>query len=82
MARTSKGNSYLKYSLLLICGCQGGGGRGREGVGGWGQQMQLIIRRMDTQQGPTVEHRELYPISCDKPSWKRILKNECMYMYT
>ena len=24
------------------------------------------------QQGPTVEHRELYSISCDKPSWKRI----------
>ena len=23
--------------------------------------------RMDKQQGPTVEHRELYSISCDKP---------------
>ena len=23
-------------------------------------------------QGPTVEHRELYSISWDKPSWKRI----------
>ena len=27
----------------------------------------LIIYRMDKQQGPTVEHRELYSISCDKP---------------
>ena len=26
------------------------------------------IYRMDKQQGPTVEHRELYSISCDKPS--------------
>ena len=28
--------------------------------------------RMDKQQGPTVQHRELYPISWDKPSRKRI----------
>ena len=26
------------------------------------------------EQGPTVEHRELYSVSCDKPQWKRILK--------
>ena len=26
-----------------------------------------IIRRMDKQQGPTLQHRELYSISCDKP---------------
>ena len=36
--------------------------------------MQTIIYRMDKQQGPTVEHRELYLISCDKPEWKRIRK--------
>ena len=35
---------------------------------------------MDKQQGPTVEHRELYTMSCDKPSWKRILKKECIYI--
>ena len=29
------------------------------------QQMQTNICRMDTQQSPTVEHRELYSISCD-----------------
>ena len=29
-----------------ICGCQGGGG--------WDEQMQTIIYRMDKQQGPTV----------------------------
>ena len=38
-------------------GCQGGGGWERDGVGG----------RMDKQPGPTVRHRELYSISCDKP---------------
>ena len=28
--------------------------------------------RMDKQQGPTVEHSELYSIFCDKPQWKRM----------
>ena len=29
--------------------------------------MQTIIYRKDKQQGRTVEHRELYLTSCDKP---------------
>ena len=37
------------------------------GLGVKGQQMQTITFRMDKQQGPTVQHRELYSISCDKP---------------
>ena len=48
------------------CGCQGGGRRDRDGLGLWGWQMQTIIFRMDKQQGPTVQHRELYPIPWDK----------------
>ena len=49
-------------------GCQVGGGWERGGVGGRDQQMPAYIYmyRMNKQQGPTVEHRELYPISCDK----------------
>ena len=54
------------------CDCQGGGEVGGDGLGVWGWQMQTIIYRMDKQQGPTVYHRELYSISCDKPQWKRI----------
>ena len=34
--------------------------------------MQTSIYRVDEPQGPTVEHRDLCSISCDKPSWKRI----------
>ena len=49
------------------CGCQGGGEWEREGLGVWDQQMQTIIHRIDKQQAPTVWHRELYSISCDKP---------------
>ena len=48
-------------------GCQGGRGLERVGVGVWDQQMQTGIHRMDKQEGPTVQHRELYSISCDKP---------------
>ena len=33
----------------------------------WDQQMQTIIYRMDKQQGPTVQHRELYSMSYNKP---------------
>ena len=39
----------------------------RVGVGVWDQQMQTGIYRMDRQQSPTVQHRELYSIFCDKP---------------
>ena len=47
-------------------GYQGVGGQGMDGLGVWDQQMQTNIYRMD-KQGPTVQHRELYSISCDKP---------------
>ena len=33
---------------------------------------ETIIHRTDKQQGPAVEHRELYSISCDQPQWKRL----------
>ena len=39
--------------------------RGRLGV--WDQQVQTTIYTMDKQQSPTVWHRELYSIYCDKP---------------
>ena len=42
-------------------------GGGRDGLGVWDYQMQTIIYRMNKLQGPTVKHRELYSISCDKP---------------
>ena len=53
-----------------ICGCQGGGQVGG-GQTVWSKQIYTIIYGMDKQQGPTVQHRELYPISCAKSQWKR-----------
>ena len=34
----------------------------------WNQQMQTIIHRLNKHQGPTVQHRDLQSVSCDKPS--------------
>ena len=58
------------------CGCQVGAGRGQA----WSESLgsedanYFIYNRMDKQQGPTVEHREPYSISCDKPQWKEYPK--------
>ena len=41
-----------------------------------------FIYKMDEQQGPTLEPRELYSIFYDKPQWKRLFEKGCMYMYT
>ena len=40
--------------------------RGRDGLGVWDQKMQTIIYRMNKQQFPNVQHRELYLISYGK----------------
>ena len=45
------------------CGCQGGE---REGLGVWGQQTETSIYGIDQQQEPTIQHKELYTISCDE----------------
>ena len=45
---------------------EGERGSWRGGLGVWDWQMQATIYRKDKQQGPIVEHRELYSISCGK----------------
>ena len=57
---------YSQRTDLWLQDCGGGG------LQVWDQQMQTSIYRMEKLQGPTVEDRELYSISCDKPEWKRI----------
>ena len=42
---------------------RGRGGKDKLGV--WNQQIQTTIYKRDKQQGPTVEHRELYSVSCN-----------------
>ena len=45
---------------------------GRDELGGWGQQIQAVIYRMDNQKGPTGQHEDLYSMPCNKPLWTRI----------
>ena len=49
-----------------------GKGGGRDKLEVWDQQIQTTIYKIDKQQGPTVYHRELYSISCNKLQWTRI----------
>ena len=42
--------------------------------GTWDQQTHTTIYITDNQQGPTVEHRELYSVLCDNHYEKRIWK--------
>ena len=51
--------------------------RSLAGYSAWGckesdMTEQLTLSPSGKQQGPTVEHRELYSIFYDKPKWKRI----------
>ena len=42
-------------------------GCGRDKLGVWDQQIHTTIYKIDKQQGPTVQHRELQSILCSKP---------------
>ena len=42
-----------------------GGGQRRNKLGVWDQQIHTTIYKIDKKQGPTVQHRELYSISCN-----------------
>ena len=48
-------------------GCQGRGRRGEGRAGNWGSADANYSHRAGEQQGPTVEHRAPYSISCNKP---------------
>ena len=62
-------------------GCQGGGEREWDGPGVWGEKMQTMTFRMNKQWGPTIQHRELYPISWERLWWKIIEEKECIYVW-
>ena len=49
-------------------------------MGGWDWQMQIIIYRMDKQQGPIVWHREPYSIPVVTIVEKN-MKKEYIYIY-
>ena len=38
---------------------------GRDKLGVWDEQIQATIYKINKQQGPTAQHRELYSIPCN-----------------
>ena len=71
--KTETGSQTWRTVLRL----SGGDGAGEGWTGSLGQQIQMIIYRID-KQGPTVQHRELCSVSCDKPYGEEYKK----YIYT
>ena len=61
---TEKDSHTQRTDLWL----QGGG----TDLGVWGSQMQTVMYITNKQQTPTVQHRALYSIFCNKPQCKRI----------
>ena len=59
--KEKKKNMIIEKRLVIVKGWK------RDALRVWNQQMQTTIHKMDKQQGPTVQHRELYSIPCDKP---------------
>ena len=49
-----------------------GKGQGRGKLGVWDEYIHTTVYKMDNQQGPTVEHEELYSIFCNNLYGKRI----------
>ena len=45
---------------------------GRDELRLGGEQIEAVPHRMNKQKGLLYRGRELYSLSCDKPSWKRI----------
>ena len=63
-----------------IYGYQRGKGVGKDKLGVWDQQIHTIIYKTGSQQGPTVQHRELDSILYNNPYGKESGK-EWIYMY-
>ena len=43
--------------------------------------METIIQRMDKQQNPTAEHKELYSVTCDKIKQKNMQEDVYIYLH-
>ena len=57
-----------------IYGYQRGKGFGKHTLGVWNWQEKTALFKMDNQQGPIVQHRELCSVLCNNLNGKKILK--------
>ena len=63
ITKQKKTHRHRKHTWLP----KGKGGGERDKLGVWDQQIHNTAYKIDKQQGPTVQHRELYSISGNKP---------------
>ena len=56
---------------------------GRDKSGAWDEYTHTTIYKRDNQQGPTVEHRELYSVFCNlgKRIWNIIIREKNNNLY-
>ena len=54
-------------------------GKRQDKSGAWNQQIQTIMYKIDKQQGPTVQHRELYSLHCN--NLEKNVKKEFTHIY-
>ena len=52
----------------------------RDKLGVWDQQIQTTIYKIDKQQGPSIQHRELSSMSCNN-LYRKESEKEYIYMY-
>ena len=64
----------VTYGIKNKHGYQRGNVRGRDKSGAWDEYMHTTAYKLDDQQGPSVQHRELSPILSDNLYEKIILK--------
>ena len=65
---TEEDSQTQRTDLCLPRGRAGGGGLDRE----LGWQRQTVKYRMAKLHGPTVEHREIYSVSCNKGKYENM----------
>ena len=68
----------LKTNLGLP---KGTGWGGEEWTGVWDWHMNIVVYGMTGQQGPAIQHRELYSVFCDKSIREKNLEKEGIYVY-
>ena len=59
-----------------------GGRSGRDKLGVWDYHTHRAIYKRDKQQGPTVQHRELYSVSSNNLKWNGVQKSIHTHTHT
>ena len=67
---TKQKQTHRLYKQMY--GYQRGNVGGRDKLGVWDYHIHTTIYKIDNQQGPTVQHKELYSVLCNNLYGKRV----------